>query len=239
VIEINLLPLEYRGGKVKRQLALPALPYRKIFIALAVAAVAGEALLAVLVFQKKAGLAGLEAELERLDPDAKRIQAVKTETTRLQGHLRELEGLTTRDVSWTRLLNAVSEGMTDDVWLTQISLTVKREALEVAQKSTKRVRRTAGSKKERAPSSRQKAADPRKIKYILVLNGTVDPRTDSTAAVGRFIKSLESSAVIQEYFSKVWLEKLDRIQMEDTEQFDFTVSCLFKPALGKEFGGIS
>lgn len=235
MIEINLLPQEFRG-KQKKEVSGPGLPSRKVIIAFLAVLIAVEGLLGALVFVRKGGLGGLTAERKKLEPAARRIQTVKAETARLQARSLELEKAMYRRIRWAQLLNAVSDGMTDEVWLTKIWL--KREVKVIAGKTAPR-KLKAKDRLEKTESEKKQEDTGRSVtKYVMVLNGTVSPRADSTAAVGKFITSLELNPVIQSLFSKVWLEKIDREVEDDVERFDFTVSCLFSKEFGGEFDGV-
>ena len=243
MIEINLLPAEFRGKEKKETSAMPELPYKRLFIVLFAVVLVLEGLLGWLVFYRKGELAKLTVERKQIEPAAHRIQAVKTETVRVQTWLLELEQLTTRRILWTRLLNAISEGMTDDVWLTKMS--IKREIKAVSQKAAPRRVRPGAKNRDKDPEKEETSAKKQEpgrpvTKYLMVLNGTVSPKVDSTAAVGRFIKSLETSPTVQMYFSKVWLEKIDHVEEDEgnAEQFNFTVTCLFNKEAGADFDGV-
>ena len=70
----------------------------------------------------------------------------------------------------------------------------------------------------------------RRFEYYLMLKGSAPVSGQGTAAIGRFVQSLQEHAYFQGVVSEVKLDKIDRIA--DDTLFDFTVACRMKSPFG-------
>jgi len=213
LIEINLLPTEFRK-KETRKMKLPPLPTMRYFII----ALCGLALLELLVFglnwYKKTELAHLNESYERIRPELEEIDKLRDETSFIQKRLKNLRRLTTRPFYWTQLLNIISDEITEGVWLTEINI---RESRIQSNESRKGKRRR----------NKQESGDVR-IEKSIAIRGFSNSKVGGTAAVTKFIQRLEEHAVFQKPFSRIWLEKIGRQKRGVNQLFDFTIVCLFE-----------
>lgn len=230
MIEINLLPPEHRKRE-KKEFKMPELPYKRLFILFLVALVVLEGSLFSIVVVKKNQSVSLRKELKMLLPEIERFKGIRSETNMLQGRLKEMNRMSERPFYWTHLLNALSDSMTEGVWLTRIR--VERQLAQVGKKKQMRVRKTAKDRLAKSESSQSQTDDG--TKYILIVRGSVASVEQGTATIGKFIQTLQKNAFLDKIISEIWLEKIDRQVEKETQRFDFTVACMFKEEFKNDF----
>lgn len=242
MIEINLLPVEFQK-KPKKDFKLPDLPYIRIFGVMIIVFAAVEALLFVGVLFARGGVASLENRLKKLSPDFERIKLLKLETSKAEADLTTLEGMTVRPIYWTAFLNAISNSITEDVWLTHVGALRKIVEFDMPKKKAPRDggdedesgASKDGNKAKPAVSPRRRlrvAETPkgRRVDDYIIIKGSAPVSGQGTAAVGRFIQSLKDNPVINEAVSDMRLDKVDRVA--DGTLFAFTVNCKMKKPFG-------
>lgn len=222
MIEINLLPPEFRK-KDRREIRLPQLPYaRLLFGALAFLVFCEAVLLAFTVVERsRAGKLG--GEYQRLEPEIKRMRALKEDTARAQARLKALGKLSARPFHWTHVLGALSSAMTGEVWLTEISLDAGGDAAGTQALRPAKAR-SAGAK------DAGKGPAPESWKCALVIRGASAVAGQETGAIGRFIRSLKANEFLKKRVEDFELEKIDRRTVDKVTHFDFTVTGPLKTA---------
>lgn len=235
MIEINLLPAQFRK-KEKKEFKVPELPYRRIFVFFIIFLLVLEGFLFLQVVQQKSRLSEFRNEFKGLEPDIQRIRSIKSETSRLQARLRRLEGMYERPFYWTRLLNDISDSMTEGVWLTEISVQKKVQMETRGSSRGKRLRKSAIAR-----GSREKGAEGQteeETEYLLVMRGFIVSTPEGTAPVGKFVQSLQANTDLREVVSDIWLEKINRADTEKAQLFEFNVSCFFKEEYSEHFDAV-
>ena len=130
MIEINLLPEELRR-KEPLWLSLTQLPIRKAAI-MALSIFLGLQILAVgLIVTAHVAAAGMRSQAASLKQENRELLARKADLQELKKRMWQIQTLTHRNVSWTVLLDALTESITPGVWLRQLSLTDDKKSLKL------------------------------------------------------------------------------------------------------------
>ena len=212
MIEINLLPEELRK-KDKFKIVLPELPIGKTLIVLFGAFFAVQILLLLYACYQKGRVIELKKEIVVLSDETREVAKQKADIVSMRSRLKEIDALTAREYFWSRLLNAVSDSVTKGTWLTGFSI---QETEAAPTESTQ------------AGTSDKKPA-VRRLR-LLRLEGSVVGQGQETAYIGKFIKEIKESALLNELFSDVKLSNITQKRIREFDVYDFILVCVFKDA---------
>lgn len=250
MIEINLLPAEFRKKekKDKKDSKMPELPYLRMFIIFFIGLVAVEVLLFFFLLYQGQRSKELHMEAKHLAPDFERIKKIKLDTARTEAMQARLTELTTQPFHWTMLLAAISESVTEDIWLTSVETQKKIVLFDMPKPKEKKEKKEKGKaadakgKEKSAPEEkpRQRAATRqakgKRNEHMLIIRGSAPATSEGTGSIGVFIQSLKDNELIKSIVTKAKLETIDRVIVDEeagTELFNFSVTCLLKDPLGE------
>jgi Tfp pilus assembly protein PilN len=201
MIEINLVPGEVR--KSRRKIDLPEIPIIPVLAALIGCFVALQVILGGAIIMCKRQLSGLDKTWQDLAPKKAQFDSIKHEIKGTNTKVRAIEALIEKRLSWSRILNELSNSMVAGIWLN--ALTYQEKAGKTALKT--RVLTLSGS----ASAGGEEA----------------------TRDVARFIKALKANKNFFENFSDVELVSIKKGgSREERELMNFTLVCRFKPGKG-------
>lgn len=213
MILINLLPQELRKKETVK-LVLPDLPVKKTVIAVGVLLFILQALLSSGAAYSHWREKNLTRELALMNDEARETHDLKSQTADQQKKLQDIRNLTDKKFYWASLLNAVTQSMTQGVWLRKLSLDELTEELPA----------------EAVPAAnppKKKAPAPRQVR-VLKLEGSVVAVGQEAAFIGRFVKALKDDVYLAELFRDIELSAINQRKIKDNDVYDFILFCKFK-----------
>ena len=114
-------------------------------------------------------------------------------------------------LSWAKKLNSLSDCLVAGIWLTGISCEDKQMDVQVQVKSKFETKKVA-------------------LRYLNISGYASSAGEDSTALVGKFIKSMKDDPSYFADFSEIKLESIKSEKVLDQEVMSFRITCLFKSA---------
>lgn len=208
IIQTNLLPEELRK-KERLKLSLPEVPVSQALTIFFGAFFAIQVLLSAYAFYQKGNLGHVKARVLELKGQTRDVALHKAEIASSKARSNEITSLVTRGYSWTQLLNTISDSVTKGIWLNELAIE-DGEAQSV----------TPGPKARRVDGPRPQ---------ILRLDGSAVGQGQETAYIGKFIKELKEHPFLSQIFLDVKLQNINQKKVRETDVYDFTLVCLFKP----------
>jgi hypothetical protein len=211
MIEINLLPEERRkkepvfSGIDLGSVDLSGLPFIKIAGGAFGVLVAIQCLLFLVGVCGRFYLNGVRSRYERLLPERTVAEKLKSETSEINKKVAAIDDLMVGRFSWARKLSALNESMTPGIWLTELSYD-ERAAGVAARPSGEK---TAG-------------------RFLIITGYASGQGEQSTALVGRFIKSLKENPEFYSSFGDIELGAIRRDRIDGQGVMNFRITCLFE-----------
>ena len=211
IIQTNLLPEELRK-KERIKLSLPEVPIRKALTVFFGTLFVIQVCLSAFAFYQKGRLNQVKHQALTFKAQNKNVTLHKAEIASAKARSNEITALVRREFFWTRLLNDLSDAVTKGVWLTGLAI----EDNEPPAGGGPRARRVEGPKFK-----------------VLRLDGSAVGQGQETATIGKFIKELKEHPFLSELFQDVKLQNINQKRLRETDVYDFTLVCLFKPEQAK------
>jgi len=221
MIELNLLPEESK--KRKRKLELPDIPIIPAAAILIGAIVVIQLLLGGLIFVGKKQLAGLDKTWESLAPERARLDGIKGKISAINKKTKAIDSLMAKQINWSRLLNELSDSVTANIWLTEISCSETIEK-ETRKKKAEKPGKPASSK-PKIKKRKTSAQNVRKIQTLTIAGFAAGRGEETTANVGRFISSLKGNKDFFEDFADVELVSMKKSVVAEQDVMNFTLVC--------------
>jgi len=219
MIELNLLPEELQ--KKRKTIELPDIPIIPIAAAFLGTMIIVQLFLGGLIFFNERRLATLEKKWTILEPEKLELDKLKKKILLASAKGRAIDELMEKRISWSQLLNEISNSLIRSIWLTE--LTYKRGAagIESASRSTK---------KSPAKKSQKAKKIPTYIIATLTIAGSSSGKAEEcTASIARFIKTLKGNAEFFKNFTDIELVSIKKDVVAGQDVMDFTLACKFKP----------
>ena len=217
MIELNLLPQELR--KKRKKIELPDLPLIPISAAIIGALVVVQLVLGFLITISNRQLTSAEKTWKELAPKKAEFDKIKKEIALTGQKTKAIEGLIADRFNWARFLNELSNSLTANIWLTELSYNEEKAASQSS--SSKKTRRSSST------ASKQPAEQS--VARFLVISGSASGKDEEgTAYIARFIKSLKNNADFFSNFNDIELVSIKKGTVSGKDVMDFTVSCKFK-----------
>jgi len=203
MIEINLLPEEYRAKKsVFQKIDLSGIDFKKVPVAkIATMSLAALVLFHMLLFltgiSSRAYLGILTRKYEKLLPQKREADALRDESEYITKKVKTIDGLMVKRFSWARKLNSLSDSLTPGVWLSELYYD---------------------------ETVTEKAA----VRYLVLSGYASKMGEEGTALVGRFIQSLKDNREFYSDFSAIELGSIKSDKWDDQEIMRFTITCFFR-----------
>ncbi|MBM3253523.1 MAG: PilN domain-containing protein [Candidatus Omnitrophica bacterium] len=206
MIEINLLPEEYRKRKKKKIIVLPkglgffiGLWFFGLFIMFGL-------LLNITVESKNAKVEKLEKEWALLQPKKTQLETLKTEASTLEGELNLFRRVLYKRFYWSEKLNKISDNILDGVWLNSLSIGTGEENVGMVS-----------------------AELPRNAVHSLTISGSVFSRVAGEEdSISQFIKSLKEDKEFSKDFKDIELKSVQTKKIADKEVKDFVIILSLK-----------
>ncbi len=204
MIEINLLPVEYRPKLPK--FVAPQLPVKKTFILLASIFLLAQLGVSIFTVFQVTRLRLLKNQVEVLEKESKEIASKKKEISAYAKRFRVFADIAQRNFYWSSLLNELTRTMTKGVWLTGFGIKDGSSEKDGKQVPTK----------------------------VLKLDGSVVGQGEETAFTGKYIRELKSNAMFTQLFSSIELSNLVQKKIREVDVYDFSIYCTMKPVKEKK-----
>lgn len=217
MIEINLLPEELRGAR-RTQVTLFSMSPKRALASFAVLFVGLQVLMTAFAVVKQMELDAVRGELGRFKTAERALLARQTASKKAKATLRQVNSLAGRKFAWTRLINALSDSVTQGIWLRSLEL---ETAQSLAAKS--------GASKARGKASAKTPVAATAPVRVLRIEGSAVAKGQETAFVGRFIKELKANPDFTALFLSIEPSNIVLRKIKDADVYDFTVNCVFKP----------
>lgn len=219
MIELNLLPEELK--KKRKRIELPEIPIVPIAVGLVALLVGIQILLGGFIFFNKRNLKTLDKKWEVLAPKKKEFDTIKQKIATIGKKTKAIEGLMGKRISWSRLLNALSDSLTANIWLTDLTYAEKIEKKKI------KAPKSPGKKKEKI----KKEANEASFRMCtLKLSGSASGKGEETTAhIARFIRALKENEDFFKDFDDIELVSIKKGIVEGQDVMDFTLVCKFKP----------
>lgn len=214
MIEINLLPKELRKKKIK----LPDISFLPIIIGIVGIIVIVHLTFSLAVNFKARSLKHLEKKWQELSPAKKSADKLMQELNIMRSKIGAIDDLIQGRISWAKKLSDLSDAMIDGVWLNRLWIERKviQEKREVQEKDKK------GRKETKT------ILEKIEMKTLHLNGSVIVTGGEETAAVGKFMWSLENNAGFFEDFSGVESVYMQHSKLKDLEVMNFELTCYFK-----------
>lgn len=229
MIEINLLPPELRKKEVTR-FALPNILNRQFMIRSLLVFAGVHVLLGGLVAVQTLYHGHLKREVAALKTSSQEIIRQKSEIKTGKERMSRLGQMTQRNFSWTRLLNALSNGVPKGLWLRSFKVTEEMRALP--QQDAKAAKSKSSETSPKTKEEKKKKEKPKQEKEekvnALKLEGSVVGNGQETATISRFIKALKEDPYFGSLFDEIEFFNITQRKIKSFDVYDFTIVCVFK-----------
>lgn len=234
MIYINLLPEEYRKKELPKFM-IPEIPIMRTLTWVALLYIAIHVTLLAVVTYRNLELGALRGEVKKRTEQTRDVAEKKTETERMQRLLGEIGVLTNRPYYWSGFLNALNESVTKGVWLRGLSVievpvsNPPKPAEAPKPKKTPAAKNTKDVKTPLKPERAKRVEEePAVLRPAFKLEGSAIGRGGETAAIGRFVKSVETHALFSRLLQDVQLSTINQRRIQDTDVYDFTLIMPWK-----------
>jgi hypothetical protein len=205
MIEINLLSSEHhkKGARASRRLPLP---HRTIFILMLLFSFVCDGTLFGLFCYFGQERDVLNGKLEFLRPDLSKLETLKQKATDARKGAHDLKQLLHQPFYMTHLLNAISDSMTNEVWLNEVVIRDREDM-----RGTGRID--------------EDSDQPKRQERELVLKGISSSKLGGAAAASSFVDSLKQNKTLASITRDVSLARIDRKDSDGHVLFEFVVIC--------------
>jgi hypothetical protein len=235
MIEINLLPDELKKSQMSLKrldlatLNLKNIPVVKIvLVAAGILVVLHGGLFAAAIYSK-AKLKELSKEYNEILPNIREAEILKSRSIMMVKKVSSINELMVKRFSWARKLNALSDSMTQGIWLTDISYDEKAGEKTVTRPAPPQTPAMAQMGREKVmPPAPAPAPEKVVVRSLYVSGCASSPGEEGAAVVGRFIKSLKENPSFYSDMADIELGSIKSDKIEGQEVMRFKITCAFK-----------
>lgn len=233
MIHINLLPEEYRKKELPK-IVIPEIPIMRTLTWVALLYIAIHVTLLALVTYRNLELEALRGEVKKLTEQTQDVAEKKRDIERMQRRLGEINTLTSRPYYWSGFLSALNECVTKGVWLRGLSVieVPAPKAPKPAEAPKAEAPAPKDKKDAKAPAKPERvkraAEEPPAMRRAVKLEGSAIGRGEETAAIGRFVKAVETHALFSRLLQDVQLSTINQRRIQDTDVYDFVLIMPWK-----------
>lgn len=226
MIKINLIPEEQRAHESSFTKMRMSFKLQTGFIKnIGIAAISVLAILHLSLFFIGAKSASvfktMSGKYKKLLPGKKEYDALKAEVDSTNKKAKAIEGLMADRFLWARELNALSDSMTQGIWLTGLTYQEKEIDIPVQVKASSA---PGGNKKKIMKAETKKAS----LRYLNISGYASSMGEQGTALIGKFITSMKEDPSFFSDFSDIKLESIKSEKFLDQEVMSFKITCQFK-----------
>lgn len=224
MIHINLLPEEYRPKELPK-IVIPEIPIIRTLTWVALVFIGTHVILLGLVTYRNLELQALKAEVKALTGQTQEIARQKQDTERMQRRLGEINTLVNRPYYWSGFLSALNECVTKGVWLRGFSvIEVPAPKAPKAPEPPKTDKADTKDPKAAKPERPRRAAEEAPVmRRAVKLEGSAIGRGEETAAIGRFVKQVETHPLFSKLLQDIQLSTINQRRIQDVDVYDFVL----------------
>ncbi len=241
MIQLNLLPEEFRQPEVKKFKLPEFVSPKGLLIFLGALVLVELALLAHLKFVAEPKYVNFQSEYLKLGPNLKGVRDIKNRAAKAQDVNRHLTAWIKTGDSWSSLLTGLSDGMEKGVWLTLLSFERRdfdvavNAAEAAAQVASSDAGKTAADIQARVKRLGKKKGDDKERRVVMVIRGRVAAEDNQTAVTGKLIENLKNQSPISGLIEDLRLDEIRRADESQSSIFDFVISGVVRREKEKEF----
>ncbi|MBN1872220.1 MAG: hypothetical protein JW800_06585 [Candidatus Omnitrophica bacterium] len=209
MISINLLPKEMRKKQIEMR-QIPLLPIAAVFLGLIVF-LHLSFILAVNV--KTRSLKRLETSWQKIQPERQEAERYKDELVSMRSKIDAIDSLIEGRMSWAKKLSDLSDAIIPGVWLNKLWLEKKVSVVSAGP--------TVTSDAPRPPVTITE-------KTLHLSGSVIATGGEETAAIGKFIRSLEKNQGFFKDFKEIKSASIQRANLKDVEVMNFELIGYFK-----------
>jgi len=209
MIELNLLPEELR--KKKKRIELPDIPIIPIVGVLVGLLIIFQLLIGGITLMCKNQLRALDGSWEKLAPGKMELDGIKRQIKNTGSKIEAIENLIEKRLSWTQLLNELSNSLTPNIWLKEL----------VYQERKKSQARDSKKNISRKPPEE-------KVKSLLISGSASAKGQEATRDIAQFITALKSNNDFFKDFEDIELLSIKKNTVAGQDSMDFTILCEFR-----------
>jgi hypothetical protein len=202
MIEINLLPKEFRKKRKTKSSVSYAFPVVPTAVGVVVFTLVLHAVLVGVTFVKNRQTVRYEEVWGKIAPDKEKFDKVSSEVAKMEKALKFVKGVSSSEISWYRLMGGLNKAVVPGVWLSRLNLEVNGKNFSYR--------------------------DPSVFPTRMILHGYVLGKSEvATAGVARFINSLKNTPDFFDYFREVELIDMTYKPVSGEETMFFRLKCEF------------
>lgn len=126
MIEINLLPEEFRRREIKFKLEIP----KNLILKVLGGIVSIHLILGIITFIRKLQLDNLNKRFPKIEAEKRTYDSLKKEMEILEKNISFFNQLETKKILWSKKLNFISDHIPKGVWLRELSLSKDKFKIE-------------------------------------------------------------------------------------------------------------
>ena len=155
-----------------------------------------------------------------MEPKKKELDAKKTDISSAAKKVNVIENLMKQRISWSALLNEISNSLTPNIWLTE---------LDYNEEITRKSAASAKGVKGRNANIQSKVQAVSEKAMTLTISGQATGRgEEGTAYIARFIKALKNNAGFFKDFDDIELVSIKQGTVSGQDVMNFTIVCKIK-----------
>ncbi len=226
MIEINLLPEELkkkmgRFSNIDFSKVMPQnFPLKKIAIIVILAFVISQIILFLIGAGAASEIKGLSKKHEAMLPGKKEADLLKMQVDILNKKVKAIDGLMIKRFSWAKKLSAISDSMTQGIWLSDLSYD------EYIEERIASAGESEGMKPRKAQA--KPVVEKTLARYLVITGYASRMGGEGTALVGKFIQGLKDNKDFYKDFSDITLGSIKSDKVADQEVMSFKITCSFK-----------
>ncbi len=219
MLEINLLPEEFR--KKKSRFAMPQINVSSLplFIGAVILLVSLHIILLVMININKNVYAKMSKEWELSEPLKNSVELIRRANVTTANNVRAIEDLMAKKILWFEKLNELSDLITPGVWYTRLTIDEKTVLIEsvprLGQKKLQGGGRGARGKKQ-------------EISYLVIEGEVSATYGEELAIIGKYIDGLKRDKAFFSDFSNIELDSTKLHTILDNDVMHFSINCYFK-----------
>jgi len=226
MIKINLLPeeLKKRESRFKKfdlsNIDLHSAMFLHVGLSVLVVIIILHAVLFVVESYSKSQFKKLSKRYDQILPQKKEADSLRLQNDTINNKVSAINELMVKRFSWTKCLDALSDSMTNGIWLNDLTYGEKSEERPVEAKPS------GAAKKD--PQAAKIVTEKIVTRSLVIMGYAASRGEEGAAVVGRFIKSLKDNVKFYSNFSSIELVSIKSDKQNDQEVMSFKISCLFK-----------
>jgi len=198
MIELNLLPREFRKKKKKHFGKMPNLPFLPIAAGLIAVFISVNLVLMFFEIHKKKSLNVLKKKWESMRPEREKTEKLTNEISSLEKRVAATRKIAEPDLKLVKLLEGLSKAVNPNIWIEKMDL-----------RSVKQL-------------------DSGKKGFLEIEGYAIGKNEQATLLVAKFISNLEGIKEFSDFSETIELKNINKREFSGEEVMQFRLRCSFK-----------